>query len=91
MKFGREKRYGASNEIYLYRNGKKTKKVSILRVSDSKILNTTFKAIVTFRQWEGYKNTNKYKTKSYIKKYGNVNRYITSTNWIPHSVKIYTK
>lgn len=44
-----------------------------------------------FRYWNDYKYTNKYKTKSYFKKSGIQNKYITTTNWIPYSAKIYTK
>jgi len=87
---GHKGNYGGSAEIYLYKKSNKVTKKSILRVGEYSI-NNNFKAVVKFRYWNGYKYTNKYKTKSYIKTYGRANTYTQTTNWIPYSVKIYTK
>ncbi|MPL75390.1 hypothetical protein SDC9_21214 [bioreactor metagenome] len=89
---GGKGKYGGSAEIYLYKKGKKVTKKSYLRISDY-YGNGNFKVSVKFRYWNGYKYINKYKTKTYYKKtnLAYANGGISSTNWIPVSVKIYTK
>lgn len=92
---GHNSKYGGSAEIYMYKNGKKVKKYSTLRVAyNSPYAEGSFKAKVKFRYWNGYKYTNSYKTKTYTKKYGLAYAgpkysHIATTNWIPWVVKIY--
>lgn len=91
FRYGKNNRYSAGSEIAMFKKGKKTKKIATLRIgSDYNRVNSNFKAVVKFRYWNGYKYTN-YKTKSYIKKSGLANINTHANNWIPYSIKIYTK
>jgi len=89
---GKNGNYVGSAEIYLYKKGKKVTKNSYLRFGQYSG-DSQFKIVVKFRYWNGYKYTNKYKTKTYYKKYGlaYAGGGISSTNWIPYYVKVYTK
>lgn len=87
---GKKGKYTASSEIYKTKKGKKVTKKSTLTINEYPT-SSNLKIIVKFRYWNGYKNTNKYKTKRYYKSSKVANKYIGSTNWIPYSIKIYTK
>lgn len=89
-KVGKKGAYVGSSEINSVKNRGGLKKTSVLRIGNNNV-NSNFKAVVKFRYWNGYKYTNKYKTKTYIKKYGYANTYTVTKNWIPYSIKIYTK
>jgi hypothetical protein len=88
---GQKGKYQASAEIYMYKKGKKVKKYSTLRVAHKKTIYVDFKAVVKYRYWNGYKYTNKYKTRTSYCHYGKAYAKTYTTNWIPYIVKVYSK